>query len=129
MVEEAIRQYRSGAVIALTWHAVRPTDDEPVTFRDSVQGHPTDFEWNELLTPGKNIHNCWVEQVDVIAGYLRRLQDERVPVRGLPRALTLIEQNALDSALVHYGADPTKAADKSSERKGTHPKLDSSGGC
>src|ERR1035438_4182029 len=57
MIEEAKRQYRNGAVIALTWHAVRPTDDEPVTFHDSVQGHLTDFEWNELLTPGTDLNN------------------------------------------------------------------------
>jgi mannan endo-1,4-beta-mannosidase len=84
MIEEAKRQYRNGAVIALTWHAVRPTDDEPVTFRDSVQGHLTDFEWNELLTPGTDLHNRWVEQVDVIAGYLRQLQDAGVPVLFRP---------------------------------------------
>ena len=41
MIEEVKRQYKNGAVIALTWHAVRPTDDEPVTFHDSVQGHLT----------------------------------------------------------------------------------------
>ena len=28
MVEEAIRQYRNGPVIALTWHTVRATDDD-----------------------------------------------------------------------------------------------------
>jgi mannan endo-1,4-beta-mannosidase len=84
MVEEAIRQYRNGAVIALTWHAVRPTDDEPVTFRDSVQGHLTDFEWNELLTPGTDIYNRWAEQVDVIGGYLRQLQVAGVPVLFRP---------------------------------------------
>jgi mannan endo-1,4-beta-mannosidase len=84
MIEEAKRQYRNGAVIALTWHAVRPTDDEPVTFRDSVQGHLTDFEWKELLTPGTDIYNRWVEQVDVIAGYLRQLQDAGVPVLFRP---------------------------------------------
>jgi mannan endo-1,4-beta-mannosidase len=84
MIEEAKRQYRNGAVIALTWHAVRPTDDEPVTFRDSVQGHLTDFEWNELLTPGTDLNNRWVEQVDVIAGYLRQLQDAGVPVLFRP---------------------------------------------
>ena len=84
IVEEAIRQYRNGAVIALTWHAVRPTDDEPVTFRDSVQGHLTDFEWNELLTPGTDIYNRWVEQVDVIAGYLRQFEDAGVPVLFRP---------------------------------------------
>jgi mannan endo-1,4-beta-mannosidase len=84
MIEEAKRQYRNGAVIALTWHAVRPTDDEPVTFRDSVQGHLTDFEWSELLTPGTDLNNRWVEQVDVIAGYLRQLQDAGVPVLFRP---------------------------------------------
>jgi mannan endo-1,4-beta-mannosidase len=80
MIEEVTRQYRNGAVIALTWHAVRPTDDEPVTFRDSVQGHLTDFEWNELLTPGTDLYNRWAEQVDVIAGYLGQLQAAGVPV-------------------------------------------------
>src|ERR1700722_6275700 len=84
MIEEVKRQYRNGAVIALTWHAVRPSDDEPVTFRDSVQGHLTDFEWNELLTPGTDLYNRWVEQVDVIAGYLRQLQNAGVPVLFRP---------------------------------------------
>lgn len=84
MIEETKRQYRSGSVIALTWHAVRPTDDEPVTFRDSVQGHLTEFEWNELLTPGTDLYNRWLEQVDVIAGYLRQLQAAGVPVLFRP---------------------------------------------
>jgi len=33
LIAEAERQYRNGALVTLTWHAVRPTDDEPVTFR------------------------------------------------------------------------------------------------
>jgi mannan endo-1,4-beta-mannosidase len=84
MIEEAKRQYRNGAVIALCWHEVRPTDDEPVSFRDSVQGKLTDFEWNELLTPGTDIYNRWVEQVDVVAGYIKQLQDAGVPVLFRP---------------------------------------------
>jgi mannan endo-1,4-beta-mannosidase len=80
MIEEVERQYRNGAVIALTWHEVRPTDDEPVTFRDSVQGHLTDYEWQQLLTPGTPLNNRWCAQVDVIAGYLRQLRDAHVPV-------------------------------------------------
>jgi mannan endo-1,4-beta-mannosidase len=84
MIEEAERQYKNGAVIALTWHAVRPTDDEPVTFHDSVQGHLTDFEWKELLTPGTDLYNRWAQQVDVIAGYLRQLQEAGVPVLFRP---------------------------------------------
>jgi mannan endo-1,4-beta-mannosidase len=80
MIAEAERQYAHGAVIALTWHAVRPTDDEPVTFHDSVQGHLSDFEWHELLTPGTVLYNRWCAQVDVVAGYLKQLQDAHVPV-------------------------------------------------
>ena len=84
MIEEVIRQYHRGAVIALTWHAVRPTEDEPVTFRDSVQGHLTDWEWEQLLTPGTNLHTRWERQVDTIAGYLHELQDAGVPVLFRP---------------------------------------------
>src|SRR5271170_4731637 len=80
MIAEVKRQYQNGAVVALTWHAVRPTDDEPVAFRDSVQGHLTDFEWHELLTPGTELNKRWCTQVDVIAGYLKQLRDAHVPV-------------------------------------------------
>jgi mannan endo-1,4-beta-mannosidase len=80
MIEEVKRQYANGAVIALTWHEVRPTDDEPVTFRDSVQGHLTDYEWHELLTPGSPLNLRWCAQVDVVAGYLHQLRDAHVPV-------------------------------------------------
>jgi mannan endo-1,4-beta-mannosidase len=80
MIEEVERQYRNGAVIAYTWHEVRPTDDEPVTFRDSVQGKLTDYEWQQLLTPGTPLNQRWCAQVDVVAGYLHQLQTAHVPV-------------------------------------------------
>jgi mannan endo-1,4-beta-mannosidase len=84
MIAEVIRQYHRGAVIALTWHAVRPTEDGPVTFRDSVQGHLTDWEWQQLLTPGTELHARWEKQIDRIAGYLSELQDAGVPVLFRP---------------------------------------------
>ncbi|MGB8261738.1 MAG: glycosyl hydrolase [Terracidiphilus sp.] len=84
MIEEAERQYKNGAVIALTWHEVRPTDDEPVTFHESVQGHLTDYEWRQLLTPGTPLYNRWCAQVDVVAGYLRQLRDAHIPVLFRP---------------------------------------------
>lgn len=84
MIKEVEREYQQGAIIALTWHAVRPINDEPVTFKDSVLGHLTDFEWDELLTPGTDLYNRWVEQVDAIAGYLRQLQAAGVPVLFRP---------------------------------------------
>lgn len=84
MIDEVIRQYRNGAVIALTWHSVRPTDDEPVTFHDSVQGHLTDWEFRQILTPGTDLYKRWERQVDVIAGYLQELQAAGVPVLFRP---------------------------------------------
>jgi mannan endo-1,4-beta-mannosidase len=84
MIEEVERQYKNGSVIALTWHAVKPTEDEPVTFHDSVQGKLTDYEWKELLTPGTPLYNRWCAQADVIAGYLRQLRDAHVPVLFRP---------------------------------------------
>ncbi len=84
MIAEAERQYKNGAVIALTWHMVKPTDDEPVTFHDSVQGKLTDYEWHELLTPGTPLNTRWCAQVDVVAGYLRQLRDAHVPVLFRP---------------------------------------------
>ncbi len=84
MIEELKRQWQNGALIALTWHGVRPTDDEPVTFRDSVQGHLTDYEFHQLLTPGTPLYNHWCEQVDIVAGFLRQLRDAHVPVLFRP---------------------------------------------
>jgi mannan endo-1,4-beta-mannosidase len=84
MIAEVIRQYHRGAVIALTWHAVRPTEDEPVTFHDSVQVHLTNWEWQHLLSPGTDLHARWERQIDRVAGYLAELQDAGVPVLFRP---------------------------------------------
>jgi mannan endo-1,4-beta-mannosidase len=84
MIQEVIRQYRAGSVIALCWHAVRPIDDEPVTFHDSVQGKITEWEFQQVLTPGTALHARWERQVDRVAGYLRELQDAGVPVLFRP---------------------------------------------
>jgi len=56
IVEEAKRQFQKQAVVALTWRAPRPTDGE-------AGGKLTDFEWNELLTPGSRLNQRWCEQV------------------------------------------------------------------
>jgi mannan endo-1,4-beta-mannosidase len=84
IIAEVKRQYASGAIITLCWHAVRPTEDEPVTFRGSVQGKLTDEEWNELITPETRLNQRWCDQVDVIAGYLKQLRDAHVPVLWRP---------------------------------------------
>ena len=84
IVDEAIRRHEEGFVINLMWHAVRPTDDEPVTFEKSVQGKLTDAEWQQLVTPGTELNERWKSQVDVIAFFLKQLRDARVPVLWRP---------------------------------------------
>lgn len=84
MVDDAIRRNSEGFIINFMWHAVRPTEDEPVEFRDSIQGKLTDAEWRELLTPGTRLNERWKSQVDVIAFFLRQLRDAGVPVLWRP---------------------------------------------
>ena len=84
MIEEVIRQYRAGSVIALTWHCVRPIEDEPVTFREGILSHLSDWEFQQVLTPGTDLNQRWSRQVDVIAGYLQELQAAGVPVLFRP---------------------------------------------
>lgn len=86
-VQEIIKQYRAGSIIAICWHEVRPTADEPVTFQGSptsVQGHLSDADWDQLLTPGSEINKRWCAQVDVIAGYLKQLEAAHVPLLWRP---------------------------------------------
>jgi mannan endo-1,4-beta-mannosidase len=84
IVDEAIRRHNDGFIITLMWHAVRPIDEEPVTFEKSILGKLTDKEWNELLTPGSEIHERWKSQVDVIAFFLKQLREAAVPVLWRP---------------------------------------------
>jgi len=84
IVDEAIRRSSEGFVITLMWHAVRPTEDEPVEFATSIQGKLTDEQWRDLLTPGTEVNERWKSQVDVIAWHLRQLRDAGIPVLWRP---------------------------------------------
>jgi mannan endo-1,4-beta-mannosidase len=95
IVEEAKRQHHLGSIITICWHAVPPTADEPVTFRQrsgeaapeslaSVQGQLLDQQFKDVLTPGTKLYKRWCAQVDTIAMYLKKLQDAKVPVLWRP---------------------------------------------
>jgi mannan endo-1,4-beta-mannosidase len=95
IVEEVKRQHRLGSIITICWHAVPPTADEPVTFQrrrnapapeklNTVQGRLTDQQFKDVLTPGTELHQRWCAQVDAVAGYLKQLQEARVPVLWRP---------------------------------------------
>jgi mannan endo-1,4-beta-mannosidase len=94
LVQQAEEQYKNGAIVALCWHAVPPTANEPVTFQPfpgadtlalaSVQGRLTDQQFKDVLTPGTALYNKWAAQVDTIAFYLKQLQAAHVPVLWRP---------------------------------------------
>ncbi len=84
IVDEAIKRHNEGFIITLMWHAVLPTQDEPVKFSESIQGELSDAEWTELITPGTNLNERWKSQVDVIAWFLKQLKFARVPVLWRP---------------------------------------------
>ncbi len=83
-MEEAIKRHREGNIITLMWHAVRPTDEEPNGWKESVQNKLTDLEWRELTIPGTPLHNRWLRHLKVVAGHLTKLRDARVPVLWRP---------------------------------------------
>jgi mannan endo-1,4-beta-mannosidase len=67
---------------------VRPTDDEPVQpgigWTGSIQNKLSDFEWDELVTPGTELRRRWEAQIDLAARYLKRLRRAKVPVLWRP---------------------------------------------
>lgn len=58
-VATLIEEYRKGSIIAICWHEVRPTEDEPVTFRKSVRGKLTDQQFSDVITPGTPLYERW----------------------------------------------------------------------
>jgi len=84
IVDEAIRKYKEGYIETLMWHEGRPTDSPPYGWKESIQGKLTDAEWKEVTTPGTQLNNRWLAQVDTIAGYLKQLQEANVPVLWRP---------------------------------------------
>ena len=84
IVDDAIRRHHEGFIITLMWHAVRPVEEEPVVFEESIQGRLTDEQWQDLITPGTEINERWQSQVDVIAFFLKQLKAAGVPVLWRP---------------------------------------------
>ncbi|CAN5234433.1 hypothetical protein BH09ACT2_BH09ACT2_05330 [soil metagenome] len=85
VIDEEKTQHASGSIITLMWHAVRPTEEEPVTFLDSICNGMLDAsDWDDLLREGTEVHDRWVRQVDVIAEFLAQLRDANVPVLWRP---------------------------------------------
>jgi mannan endo-1,4-beta-mannosidase len=85
MVNEALNQWKKGAVINIMWHACNPAMDEPCGWDNrGVLSHLTDEQWNELMTEGSPVNKKWKSMMDEVAGYLKYLQDNGVEVLFRP---------------------------------------------
>ena len=84
IVEEAIKKAKEGYLITLMWHEGNPVDNPPYDFEKNVKGKMTDAQWNDLITPGTTLNKKWLSEIDIIAGYLKQLQDAGVTVLWRP---------------------------------------------
>ena len=98
MVQEAIKRYNDGYIVTLMWHA-----NPPVKARLNNKDHEVGFDWDRneevryiswykmpeeewlsVVTPGTVEHKVWLDDVDSVAGYLKKLQAANVPVLFRP---------------------------------------------
>jgi mannan endo-1,4-beta-mannosidase len=84
VVDEAIEKNREGYLVTLMWHQGRPTDNPPYGWKESIQGKLTDEQWQQLITPNTELNKKWLAQIDVVASYLKQLQQAGVPVLWRP---------------------------------------------
>jgi mannan endo-1,4-beta-mannosidase len=84
LLEEAKRQYSKGSVITLMYHQVKPFHHDSMGFSRSVKGMVTDEEWEQIVTPGTEYHNMWLEKLDQRAEFLKKFRDAGIPVLWRP---------------------------------------------
>ena len=80
MIKEVIRQHKNGSIITLMYHQGRPYEDSIGHFRDTI----SDTDWLKLVTPGTEIHQTWLDDIDRVAFWLKKLEDENIPVLWRP---------------------------------------------
>lgn len=84
LLEEAKKQYAKGSIITLMYHQVKPFHHDSMGFHRSVQGMVTDEEWEQIITPGTEYPNMWLNQIDRRAEFLKKFRDAGIPVLWRP---------------------------------------------
>jgi mannan endo-1,4-beta-mannosidase len=84
MIYEAERQYKSGAIVNLMFHACPPTLVPPCDWDSGIKSKLTDEQWSELITAGSILNTIWKSRLDEISVYLQYLKDKDVEVLWRP---------------------------------------------
>lgn len=85
-IREAIDRHREGHIITLMWHASLPGHGDCCHGSSiwTMDKGPSPEEWNELVSEGTDLNLVWKSEADKIAGYLKILRDNDVPVLWRP---------------------------------------------
>lgn len=79
IIDQAKVEWTHGAVVQLMFHACPPDTGEPCNWDPGLLHHPlSDAQWSDLVTSGGKLNLAWKARLDVIAKYLRQLQDAGV---------------------------------------------------
>jgi mannan endo-1,4-beta-mannosidase len=85
MVDEAIRQWQAGSLVALTWHVCPPTVGSTCGWDEGgILGSLDDGQWGELLRNGSSLNQAWKNRLNEVVPHLRRLRDAGVEVLWRP---------------------------------------------
>jgi beta-mannanase len=82
-VSIAIQQWKRGGLVTLTWHQSSPAIMFMGEFK-TVQTKMTMEDFQQIVTPGTQLYNTWIDHIDRMAQYLKILQDSGVAVLWRP---------------------------------------------
>lgn len=84
MIREAERQWRSGALVNLMWHAAPPNQAEPCGWEGGILSRLDDAEWSSLVTEGGELNAAWRRRMDSLVPFLEYLAERDVEVLWRP---------------------------------------------
>lgn len=84
MADEALLQWKKGAIVNIMWHACNPALEEPCSWEGGVLSKLTDEQWKEITTDNSPLNRKWKERVDAVSVYLQFLEDNGVEVLWRP---------------------------------------------
>ncbi|MNM93842.1 Mannan endo-1,4-beta-mannosidase [compost metagenome] len=71
-----------GGIISATYH--QPFPGMSNLFEGCVKRNTTQAEFDEVITPGTSLNQLFIQDIDLVAGYLKTLRDNKVPVLWRP---------------------------------------------
>ncbi len=86
LVQRCIKQHQRGHMITLMWHGPIPTLGHSCRHNQlwSMGKTFSDTDWHNLVTAGTDMHTAWLQQVDDIAFYLKKLKEAHIPILWRP---------------------------------------------